>query len=321
MSVPLPGFEADAWILAQRPPRNAVDPWRPYAYLVEPEYTRDGRVEDAATVFLSNKECPFRCLMCDLWKNTTDHRVPDGAIPAQIDWALAQLPSVRHLKLYNAGNFFDAQAIPPGDLGRIAQQLAHLQTVTVECHPRLVGKSCLAFAESLRPALQVAMGLETVHPEVLPRLNKRMSLADFERAVRFLTAHGIAARAFILLRPPFLDEAEGLAWAKRSVEYAFAVGVECCVVIPTRAGNGAMERLQEQGLFHPPTLDSLEEAVEYGIGLGAGRVFADLWDIGKLAACPRCGPERVRRLEAMNLTQTVPAPVPCECRTPGKPVR
>ena len=34
--------------------------------------------------------------------------------------------------------------------------------------------------------LEIAMGLETVHPEVLRRLNKRMTLDDFERATTFL---------------------------------------------------------------------------------------------------------------------------------------
>src|SRR5258708_1062515 len=103
----------DSRIVSLRPPKNTVDPFKPYAFLVEPERTREGSVEDTAVVFLSNRECPFRCLMCDLWKNTTDHRVPDGAVSGQIDYALARLPHVRRIKLYNAGNFFDAPAIPP----------------------------------------------------------------------------------------------------------------------------------------------------------------------------------------------------------------
>ena len=85
-----------------------------------------------------------------------------------------------------------------------------------------------------------------------------------------------------MLRPPYLDEAEGVEWAKRSLRYAFDVGVECCVVIPTRDGNGAMERLRAEGLWAPPRLESLEEVLEYGVGLRRGRVFADLWDIEKL---------------------------------------
>ncbi len=84
----------DSWILNQRGQRNAVDPLRPYACMVEPERTTDGLVEDVATIFISNKECPFHCLMCDLWQNTTTVRVPDGAVAGQIEWALGRLPTV-----------------------------------------------------------------------------------------------------------------------------------------------------------------------------------------------------------------------------------
>src|SRR5437868_894768 len=123
---------SDASILAARPAKNRVDLSVPYAFLVEPERTADGRVEQVATVFLTNRECPFRCLMCDLWRNTTDERVPAGAIPTQIDHALARLPPARHIKLYNSGNFFDPQAIPPEDFPEIARRVRGFRTVVVE---------------------------------------------------------------------------------------------------------------------------------------------------------------------------------------------
>lgn len=306
-----PALDADRWILSRRPPKNAVDPWRPYHYLVEQERTRDGRLDDVGTIFLTNRECPFRCLFCDLWKNTTDERVPVGAIVAQVEWALERMPAVRHLKLYNSGNFFDPQAIPPGDLPQIAERLSGFETIIVECHPRLVGRSCFEFRDRLKPTLEVAMGLETAHSEVLARLNKRMTLDDFAGAARRLRERSIGVRAFILLRPPFLDEAEGLLWAKRSLDFAFSAGVECCVIIPTRGGNGAMEELHAGGSFAPPRLESLEAAVEYGLELGAGRVFADLWDIERLPSCPACCRERIARLAAMNATQTIPPAIQC----------
>jgi radical SAM enzyme (TIGR01210 family) len=283
----------DAWILARRPPRPAHNPWKPHGVLVEKERTRWGAVEDVATVFLTNRECPFRCLMCDLWKYTTRERAPDGAVAAQVEQALRELAGVGHVKLYNAGNFFDAQAIPPGDLRRIGELVAGFRTVLVECHPLLIGRRVLDFRDRLQGELQVAMGLETVHPDVLPRLNKRMTLDDFADATRFLVEHEIPVRAFLLLRPPLLDEAEGLEWANRSLDWAFAHGVECCTIIPTRAGNGAMEELQSRGLFHPPSLESLEAALAYGLSLGKGRVFADLWDA-------RGDPAAIARLERMN---------------------
>ena len=86
----LPIF-TDTEILAARPARNQVDHSHAYGTLVEPERTRSGRVENVATLLLTNSECPFRCLMCDLWKNTTDQAVAVGDIPAQIESAFQQL--------------------------------------------------------------------------------------------------------------------------------------------------------------------------------------------------------------------------------------
>ena len=201
--------------------------------------------------------------------------------------------------------------MPPADVPRIAELVADMRTVIIECHPRLVGARCVDFARRLRGELHVAMGLETVHPEVLHRLNKQMTLDDFARATDIILEHGMSARAFILLCPPLLDEEEGVEWAMRSVEWAFAHGVECCVVIPTRAGNGAMEELARQGLFAPPSLASLERALAEGIRMARGRVFADLWNIEALASCPECGPARAERLRRMNLEQVVPPGVSC----------
>jgi radical SAM enzyme (TIGR01210 family) len=320
MSEP-PLHVADAEILAARPPRNAVDPWRPYAWLVEPERSAAGIVEPVATIFLTNRECPFRCLYCDLWKNTTETTVPHGAIPAQIDYALSRLPPARHIKLYNSGNFFDARAIPPSDLPAIAARVRDFETVIVENHPRLCGEACLRFRDRLQPRLEIALGLETIHPAVLPALNKRMTVEDYDRAVELLKANDISVRTFILLRPPFMTEEEGVTWAVRSLEHAFEVGAGCCAVIPVRAGNGIMERLQREGRFAPPELRSLERVLEAGIamlkrrGEGARRVFVDLWDAEKFSRCARCGPARIERLQRMNETQELSPPILCDCGT------
>src|SRR5262245_65113141 len=104
--------ERDHWILSRRGARNAVESAQPYACLVERERTATGDVVPVATVFLTNRECPWRCLMCDLWKNTLIESVPTGSIPAQIEFALARLPPARQIKLYNSGSFFDARAVP-----------------------------------------------------------------------------------------------------------------------------------------------------------------------------------------------------------------
>lgn len=155
------------------------------------------------------------------------------------------------------------------------------------------------------------MGLETVHPEVLPKLNKRMTLDQFARTADFLRQHNIALRVFVLVKPPFLDEAEALEWAARSVDFAFDCGATVVSLIPTRPGNGALETLAARGEFAPPKLATLEAAFDYGIGLRRGRVFADTWDLGKFSDCAACFPARQARLERMNLSQQFEAWVEC----------
>lgn len=312
------------WIVAERgfaPPKNQLDPWKPYAFLVEDEVGPSGDLIPTVTIFLTTKECPFRCLMCDLWLNTLDTRVPPGAIAAQIRHALDNLypggsenrsPGRRaQIKLYNAGSFFDPAAIPPEDYAQIARTVQGFERVIVESHPAFVGSRVLEFQRQLSGSLEIAIGLETVHPEILDRLNKRFTLDDFMRTAEFLARNRADLRVFLLLRPPFMSEENGLTWAKRSIEFAFDAGAGACCVIPTRSGNGAMERLADEGTFRQPRLRSLEAAVEYGISLGRGRVFADLWDLGRLESCS-CSDERRRRMETMNRTQSIPPDLHCD---------
>jgi radical SAM enzyme (TIGR01210 family) len=323
--------ERDRWVLERRPERNRLDPWRPSAFLMETEVGPEGQAVEVATIFLTNRECPYRCLMCDLWRNTLEETVPEGAITAQVQYALERLSPARHVKLYNAGSFFDPRAIPPAEHAGIARLVSRFERVIVECHPALVGARCLEFRDLLPGRLEVAMGLETAHPQVLERLNKRMTLAQFQAAAAFLAREGIDLRVFILVRPPWLSEAEGVEWARRSLDFAFACGAAVCSLIPTRAGNGAMEALAAAGQFFPPSLASLEAALEYGLdrragqegsprrsrrcseeGVRPGRVFADLWDIEKFAGCPVCSGARINRLRAMNRSQQIAPPVPCD---------
>jgi hypothetical protein len=313
--------ERDGWILARRPPREAVDPSRPYAFLVEAERAASSKIVPVATIFLTNRECPYRCLMCDLWRHTLTETVPPGAIPAQLDYALQRLPAARQVKLYNSGSFFDPRAIPPVDYAAIAERVAGFERVIVECHPALVGESCLHFAAMINGQLEVAMGLETVHPEVLARLNKRMTLGQFAQTAAFLRENDIALRVFILVQPPFMNAGEALHWAERSLDFAFDCGATVASLIPTRTGNGALEALQQSGDFSPPRLATLEAAVEYGIAQGRGRVFADLWDLERFADCAHCFTARAQRLDAMNRQQELLPVVTCDrCGVPGEGV-
>jgi archaeosine synthase beta-subunit len=313
-SYPAGSVARTRWILDRRGPKNPLDPWRPYAHFWEEEIGPDGVLLPTATILLTNTECPFRCVMCDLWRNTLDEPTPRGAIAAQIDFALSDLPPARQIKLYNAGSFFDPRAIPHEDDEQILDRLQGVDRVIVECHPAFVGERCLRFAQSLRGKLEVAIGLETLHATTLDRLNKRMTVDSFLATAEVLASNGIDLRVFLLVRPPWMSEAEGLEWACRSLDTAFDSGATACTLIPTRGGNGAMEALTDLGDYTPPRLTSVEAAQEYGLSLRRGRVFSDTWDVERFFDC-ECSPVRAARLDEMNRTQQIPSRVECEnCR-------
>lgn len=320
----------DRFVLQHRPPKSPLDARRAYASAWEEEPGENGGLVPTAVVFLTNRECPFRCVMCDLWTHTLDEVVPAGAIPQQIRTALSGLKPSRHIKLYNAGSFFDPQQIPPDDDEKIAREVEGFERVIVEAHPRFLsgvfGDRCRRFQSLLNGKLEVAIGLETAHPDVLTQLNKRMTLDAFRRAAAFLHRHDIALRVFVLLNPPFMPQEDAVEWACKSIDLAAECGATVCSVIPTRGGNGAMEALGDA--FVPPQLPALEAVLEYGLeqrrALPCGperragpsgpamRVFADLWDIERFYSCD-CSPARAARLAAMNREQRVGAPVVCVC--------
>jgi hypothetical protein len=304
--------QRNAWVLEHRAERNALTPGKPWAYLVEEERSASGEVVPVATIFLTNRECPWRCVMCDLWRNTLADDTPVGAIPEQIANALARLPAAREVKLYNSGSFFDRRAIPTEDYAAIAACVAGFERVIVECHPSLVTDDCFHFRDRLRGRLEVAMGLETAHPEVLEKLNKRMTLEQFATAADRLRLNDVDLRVFLLVHPPFMPESEAFTWAARSLDFAFDCGATAATLIPTRAGNGAMDALAVQGLFSAPSLAMLEEATAYGISLARGRVFADLWDAERFAACTACRGARITRLHRMNLEQRIQPAIDCD---------
>ena len=273
-------------------------------------------------------------------RKITTEPTPAGALPAQLrrtleEHTLALDPATPcHLKLYNASNFFERRAVPPSDDEALLELALPFDRVVVESHPKLLGERCRHWAEALGPGrLQVAMGLETIHPEAQPRLGKGASLADFEAAAQFLANHGVSWRAFVLVGTPYVPNAETVDWAVRTTAFALEHGAEHIAVIPVRPGNGALEQLAASGDFEPPTLDQLEQALDQGQDLarrfGAGAsgntsgnvsasvsepavVTADTWDLETFAPCPECRAERIARLERLNLEGRPEAPIVCD---------
>jgi radical SAM enzyme (TIGR01210 family) len=332
----------DRYVLARRGTRPTLDPFTTQGVLVEPERAADGTTATTATVFLTGRECPWRCVMCDLWQHTTTSDTPRGAIASQVRAAVEQLrqgttmPSV--IKLYNAGSFFDVRAVPPDDDAAIVEALTPFARVVVESHPALIGDRTWRVRDALFRSgarLEVAMGLETAHPSALERLNKGITVESFAAAARALTSRDVDLRVFLLIHPPFVPRAEQDAWLARSIDVAFDCGATAVSLIPTRGGNGALEALASTTDFVLPSLIEIEHSAMIGRAVAdrstpaapvsdrrlpiAGsrfpvprRLLVDTWNLDRFSACRHCAGQRQVRLARHNLEQRLPAPMACD---------
>jgi radical SAM enzyme (TIGR01210 family) len=305
--------EVDRRIRSLRPAKPYVDPFKALGSVIDEERRPNGKIERALTVFLAGAECPFTCSFCDLWRMTIDGATLPGALTQQLTPILSALenPLPDRLKIYNASNFFDNRADPPEDIARIAALTAPFSAVTVESHARTIGPSALTFALEIPGRLEVAVGLETIHPVASAHLNKRLDLARFDQASRFLINNGIDLRVFVLLGAPYVPDEESIEWTMRSVKYAAQHGASVVSIIPVRGGNGELERLQALGDFTPPTLAQLEEALDRCCALTNVAVTADLWDARCLPGCEHCKPARIERMRRVNVSGRVEPRVPC----------
>ena len=136
---PATGPARDRFVIERRGGRPPHDPWRYQGLIIDDELGPNGRIERVAAVLLTGRECPWRCVMCDLWKHTVSFDTPVGSIPRQIRQAREEIArrreDVTQLKLYNAGSFLDPRAVPERDYRAIAEELVSLDRVIVESHP------------------------------------------------------------------------------------------------------------------------------------------------------------------------------------------
>ena len=306
----------DRFVLDRRPPRRTHDPWRAQGLLVEDERAADGTVARVATVFLTGRECPWRCVMCDLWQHTTESDTPRGR-DRRADRRRARSARrsrdepVSQMKLYNAGSFFDPRAVPEADYDAIAASLAGLARVIVESHPALVGARTQPLSRRARrhqtagaapPALEVAMGLETAHPDALERLNKRMTVDGFVRAAD--RSRSLASRCGCFCssrrrscRTP--NRTTGCC-ARSTSRCAAGASVDLAHPDAHRQRRARGARRGRAGSARRGSSISSAACARSAPHAGAGgRVFADLWDLERFADCPAL-PGRAPRTAARD---------------------
>lgn len=297
----------------------------------------DGRVVGRKKVILMSGGCSVpTCTMCP-FTNENNYGLGYDAegLLRQVTDVLARTsdePDYEVLALYNDGSFFAPAEIPRDVQITIAELVARsgVRHLVVESLPQFVTPAVLeSFLAALGDVeLEVGIGLQSADDLVRQTLvNTRISRASFERAMATMTSFGVTPKIYLMIKPPFLSDAEAITDVLDSVSYLRALGVAGVTLCPTRVSRNTVAwRLWESGHYTPPNLWTVVDTVRRAHDETAVRVACinlrgtDFESIFP-DSCPSCADRIVDWLVRYSETGDLAGlPADCECRTRLSPI-
>ena len=290
----------------------------------------DGEVVDAGVVILRTSGCAHSkdsgCTMCGYNVDSSED-VSQADLIAQFSSASKGLAGMRMLKVYTSGSFLDDREVS-------AEARGHIMDWCREHGQRLLFESRAEYitAESIGPVIEahedveVAIGLESANDKVLKyAINKNMTLADYDRAATTVKSAGAKLRSYVLLKPPFLTEAEAIEDAISTARHA-ALKSDTISINPVNVQKGTVvERLWKSWSYRPPWLWSVVEVLNACAELDR-KVVCDPTGGGKERGAHNCGGcdgDVLTAIRDFSLNQTG-AKIEldkCECRQLWETVR
>ena len=301
--------------------RRFVNQW------VEPEAIGIERVA-AFVLILKTRGCYWAdekgCSMCGYSKDTLGRSATPEELAEQLERALARYAGEPYVKVYTSGSFLDDREVDPDSRRRIVGAFSgRSRQLLFETLPEFATADVL---EPLRTAyagqLEVALGLESTDPTVLGRfVHKNAPPSDYLEAGDRVRALGLAAKAYLLLKPPYLTEGEAIDDVVRSIAEA-APHFDTLSINPVHIQNGTVvEWLYHRGRYRPPWLWSVVAALDRGAALRASARLVSFPTAGGLARgphnCGACDARVLRAIEDASLGQRFDglADLDCACRT------
>jgi len=300
--------------------RRYVNRWR------EPEALGSEPVT-AFVMILRTRGCYWAdlkgCSMCGYAKDTLGRSATPEELAGQIDRLAEEYRGEPYVKVYTSGSFLDDREVDPESRLRLLRAFRGARRLLFETLPEFAQAVSLAPLRDHFPGeLEVALGLESTDPVILERLiNKGSPPSEYLAAADRIRSLGLRAKAYLLLKPPYLTEAESIRDVLRSIREA-APHVETLSINPVHIQNGTVvEHLYRRRRYRPPWLWSVVEALRAGSALRGSARLVSFPTAGGLPRgphnCGRCDREVLGAIESASLTQTFEAleALDCRCRS------
>jgi len=294
--------------------------WREKDYL-------HGRTVDAGVILLKTRGCYWAhsggCTMCGYVYHSGE--VAQEEILKSFSEATKELGEVEYLKIFNSGSFFDSNELSPETREKILviASETNAKRVQVESRPEFITHEVVRQAvESFSGEVEIGIGLESADDRVREIcINKGFSFEQFRRAVRICRESGARVKAYILIKPPFLSEAQAIEDAVNSAVLAYSAGATRISLNPLNVQRHTLvDELFIRGEYSPPWLWSVVEVIKrIKLRLPDVTVVCKPSGAGRARGasnCRKCSSKVARAIEEFSVTQDVGklSSLDCECR-------
>ncbi|RJX51382.1 archaeosine biosynthesis radical SAM protein RaSEA [Halonotius pteroides] len=305
------------------------DPHEPTRVWLDEDNTPGG-VYDSLTIILNTGGCRWAraggCTMCGYVAESVEGgSVAHEALMDQIEICLDHESSnadepAELIKIYTSGSFLDEREVGAETRQAIAETFSDRERIVVESLPDFVDSEKIADFTDQGLAVDIAVGLETATDRVRHDcVNKYFDFADFEAACATAQDAGAGIKAYLLMKPPFLSEAEARDDMVESVRRCAAVdGCHTVSMNPCNVQEYTMvNELFRAGGYRPPWLWSVADVLERTVDVDA-IVVSDPVGHGSDRGAHNCGEcdDRVQKaIKDFDLRQdpTVFEQVSCDC--------
>ena len=291
----------------------------------------DGRRLFRMKVILMSNGCSIpTCTMCPFTNenNYNNKEQSNNNLIEQVRSVLSpqgQISKCQQVALYNDGSFFSPQEIPNPillEIGKLVSQ-SGIEVLTVESLPQFITKErLLPFLEVLgNVKLEVGIGLQSSNDIIREYcVNTSFSIEEFERSIDLLNSNNVQVKTYLMLKPPFLSEEEGVEDALTSMNYCIMNGLNYVTICPTRVSRNTLAwELLKSGYYKPPNLWSIVDVLnEQPKNLTTRIACINLKGTDFEAiypdSCPKCAGSLIEALENFSLSNDLnDLPKRCEC--------
>ena len=305
------------------------DPHEPTRVWLDEDNTPGG-VYDSLTIILNTGGCRWAraggCTMCGYVAESVEGgSVAHEALMDQIEICLdheannADEPA-ELIKIYTSGSFLDEREVGAETRQAIAETFSDRERIVVESLPDFVDSEKITDFTDQGLAVDIAVGLETATDRVRHDcVNKYFDFADFEDACATAQDAGAGIKAYLLMKPPFLSEAEARDDMVESIRRCAAVdGCHTVSMNPCNVQEYTMvNELFRAGGYRPPWLWSVADVLERTVDVDA-IVVSDPVGHGSDRGAHNCGEcdDRVQKaIKDFDLRQdpSVFEQVSCDC--------